>query len=747
MTSATDLDWSSVPAARALPRFSMARLVRSHTGDPKWARPSLLALLLLTAVTYLWGLGSAGYANDFYAAAVQAGTQSWKALFFGSLDSSNFITVDKPPASLWVMGLSGRLFGFNAWSMLAPQALMAVASVGFLYATVRRVAGPAAALFAGAAFAVMPVSALMFRYNNPDALLVLLLVAGAWFATRAIEDGRMRWLLLAGVCVGIGVLTKMGQALVVVPAFAVAYLVAAPNRLRTRIVHLLAGGAALIASAGWWIAIVELWPASSRPYIGGSTNNSVLQLALGYNGIGRLTGNEGGGLGGGGGGMPPAGARIGGGPGGAGGLFGGSTGWSRLFTGGMSTDASWLLPAALLALVAGLWVTRKAPRTDAARAALLLWGGWVLVTGAVFSFASGIIHEYYTVALVPGVAALLAVGCAVLWRERRHIIARLVLAMLAVGTGAWSFVLLHRAPAWNPWLRYVVLVAAVLAGVGLIAVIGRPARGRRWTSVGLGTLALAGLSAVAAPAAFTVNTVGAAHSGAIPTAGPAEASGFGGGMPGGGQILAQLREALQQGQLPNGAGMGSGLPTGGDLPGGGSAFGGEMPTGGFPAGGGGLPAGGGLPGGSGLPGGASSSSGGSPRFGGAPGAGAGPRGIGGASSVNRELVALLKQGSAGYRWVAAATGSMSAAPLELASREPVMAMGGFSGGDPAPTLAQFQRYVADGEVHYFIGGGGGGFGGGRNGSGSVATWVEQHYTSTTVGGTTVYDLTKPKASS
>ena len=184
-----------------------------------------------------------------------------------------------------------------------------MAAVGLLYLTVRRTSGPAAGLIAGAVLATTPVAALMFRFNNPDALLVLLMVAGAYCLVRALETASTRWLLLVGVLTGFGFLTKMLQALLVVPAFALVYLVAAPNPVRSRIGQLLAAGAALVVSAGWWIAIVTLIPAADRPYIGGSQNNSILELTLGYNGFGRLTGNETGSVGGGGGATGGGGAR------------------------------------------------------------------------------------------------------------------------------------------------------------------------------------------------------------------------------------------------------------------------------------------------------------------------------------------------------------------------------------------------------------------------------------------------------
>src|SRR3954462_7295945 len=276
----------------------------SREAQPRWVRPAVLTLLVATAVLYLWGLGSSGWANNYYAAAAQAGTQDWKAWLFGSLDSGNAITVDKPPAALWIMVASARLFGFSAWSLLVPQALMGVASVTLLHAAVRRWGGPGAGLLAGVVLALTPTAVLMFRFDNPDALLVLLLVAGAYATVRAIDAVSVRastwWLGAAGAAVGFGFLTKMGQALLVVPAFGPAYLVAGPTRLRTRLLQLLAALGSMIVSAGWFVALVELWPADSRPYIGGSTTNSLLELALGYNGLGRILGGSGNGGGGGG---------------------------------------------------------------------------------------------------------------------------------------------------------------------------------------------------------------------------------------------------------------------------------------------------------------------------------------------------------------------------------------------------------------------------------------------------------------
>ncbi len=494
-----------VRAGRA--RGRVARLLRGRAGDPVWARPALLGLLLATALLYMVGLSRSGWANEFYAAAVQAGTKSWMAFLFGSLDSSNFITVDKTPAFLWVMELSARIFGLSSWSLLLPQALEGVATVGVLYTTVRRWFGPAAATIAGAVMALTPVATLMFRFDNPDALLVLVMTLAAYGTTRAIESGRTRWLALAGALLGLGYLTKMLQAFLVLPAFALAYLWAGRPGLGKRIWQTFVAGAALLAAAGWWVAVDLLTPAASLPYVGGSTDNNILQLTFGYNGLSRITGGSGGAGGGGGG------------PGG--GAFGGATGIVRLFQADMGGQVSWLIPAALIALAVMLWVSRHAARTDRTRAAALLWGGWLLVTGLVFSFMSGIIHPYYTIALAPAIGALTGIGATGLWRIRHTSFARVTLAVALAVTAAWAWVLLDRSPSWLPWLRVVIVIAA-LGAAGLIlagpALRGVTARGR--TALAVAPVSLALIGALGGPLAYSIDTAATAHGGSIPSAGP-----------------------------------------------------------------------------------------------------------------------------------------------------------------------------------------------------------------------------------
>jgi 4-amino-4-deoxy-L-arabinose transferase-like glycosyltransferase len=697
-TMNTAPDISSVTAAPGdVGPGRMKRLVRGRPADPAWVRPSLLALLIGTAFLYIWGLGASGWSNSFYSAAVQAGSKSWKAFFFGSSDAANFITVDKPPASLWVMDLSARVFGVNAWSILMPQALEGVATVAVLYATVRRWFTPAAGLLAGSVLALTPVAVLMFRFNNPDALLVLLLTIAAYAVTRALEAASTRWLVLAGSLVGLGFLTKMMQAFFVVPAFGLVYLLAAPTPVRRRIWQLLLAGVAMFVAAAWWVVAVTLTPASARPYIGGSQHNSILELIFGYNGFGRLTGNETGSVTGGG-----AGNGLGG---TGGGNMWGPTGITRLFGSEMGTQISWLIPGALVALVGALWLSRREGRTSKLRAATVLWGTTLLVSGLILSLSKGIIHPYYTVALAPAIGALVGIGGTELWRHREHWTSRAFLSVGLAATAWWAYVLLGRTPSFESWLRPTILLTG-LAAAFTVLVIGRVKRG---IAVAIAVSSL--MTAVGAPVAFAIDTASTPHTGSIPTAGPSSGhggpGGFGGGGFGGGQ------PGAGRGGTAAGQGTGGfGTPPGNTGTTG--TTGGTPPTG---------TAGPGATGG----------------FGGRAGQGGG--GLLGSSTPSAALTAALKANASSYTWVAAAIGSNDASGYQLASGDPVMAIGGFNGSDPDPTLAQFEKLVAEGKIHYFIAGSVGTPNGGSNASSQISTWVSSHYTAVTIGGVTLYDLT------
>ena len=631
-------------------------------------RCAVTALLAATALLYCWNLSISGYGNDFYAAAAQAGGLSWKAWLFGSLDPGNVITVDKPPAALWVTGLFVRVFGLSSWSILLPQALMGVGTVGLVYLTTRRLLGslPAriatgGALLAGAVCALTPAAVLIFRFNNPDALLVLLMTAAAYCTVRACQAASWRWLVACGALLGFAFLTKMLQGLLVLPGFGLAYLLFAQTSWLRRARDLALGVVAVVVSAGWYVLLTVLWPASSRPYIGGSKDGTFMDLVLGYNGLARIVGNSGGSGSGGFGGGP-------GGNGATGTSFGGTPSLARLFSNEFGNEISWLLPAALLVLVIGLvLVVRRRLGRDLALG-LTVFGTWLVVTGVVFSYMSGTVHPYYTVALVPAIAVLVGGGAAVAWSRRSAVPGTLALVSLVVAAGGWGIVRAWRAGYAWPWLGIVVGVLMAAAIVALV--VTRRGSGRAVAAA----LVLALLAGGVATAAFSVSTTGTAHSGGVPTAVKTAKSGdmFGGG-PGGGR----------DGKAPSGGGAEVALPAGGALAGGARA-------------------GGGRPGGE-------------------------------ASSA--ELVALLKRTTT--QWAAAVNGAQSQGSLQLNSGRPVIAIGGFSGSDPAPTLAQFQQWVKDGKISYYVSSSGFRPGGGKS---EIQSWVEKNFTATKVGSATVYQL-------
>ncbi len=595
------------------------------------------AIAALAAVLYTWSLSSVGYANGYYAAAVKSASVSWKAFFFGSIDPGNFITVDKPPAALWLQALSARIFGFSSWSMLLPEAAAGVASVLILHRLVRRWAGDTAAHFAALAFALTPVAVVMFRYNNPDAVLTLLGLAAAWALWSALEGGRTRMLVLTGALVGLAFNVKMMQAFLVLPAFGLVYLWAGPPRLRRRIAQLLAAAGAMLVSAGWWIAIVALWPASARPYIGSTTDNSILSLVFGYNGLSRLFGRS-------------AGGGTGGGAPGGGTGFGGAANWLRMFNGEVGGQVAWLIPMALAGLLAGLWLTRRTPRTDRGRAGWVLWGTWALTCGVVFSLSSGIFHPYYTVQLAPAVAALAGAGGVALWRlGRRSPWLQWALPVAVVVTAGWGVVLLARTPTFVPWLRPMIIAGAAIGSVGLF--LG--SQFRRGTLVKIAA-AVALVTLLAGPTAYAVETVMHPASGSLASAGPSASSGFG-------------------------------------------------------------------------------------RIGG-----------GESTATDTALVDYLEANRGDATYLVATFGSQSSDSIIIATGKPVMTIGGFNGSDPAPTLAQFQQLVAEGQVRYVLvsgngaggGPGGGGPGGSTGTSQSISSWVTANGTPVTVSGsaTTLYDL-------
>lgn len=663
------LEAGGLPGAASSPTGLVGWLRRG--GRPWWSTPAMALIGVLTGVLYFHQLSKNAYSNTFYAAAVKSGTESWKAFLFGSLDPSSFITVDKPPGSLWVMEISGRIFGFSSISMLAPIALAGALAVVVVFHLVRRWTGDLAAVLASSALAVTPVVTAIFRSDEPDAIMTFFLVLAAWALWSALETGVTSRLVLCSALLGMAFLTKMLEAFVVVPAFPLVYLLFGPPKLGRRLVQLLWGALALVVASGWWVAVVELWPVGSRPYVDSSGDNSEVSLIFGYNGFGRLLGTS----------NP---YRIS--------LprnrlanrfsdlitsathFGSQPGWQRMFAPALGSQISWLIPVAGLGLVAGLWASRREPRTSLVRAGFVFWGTWALCGIVVLSSVQGTFHTYYVVEIAPALAALAGGGAIQMWRLGRSALRySWVLPVGVVASGFWAAHLLERAPTYDPSLPRVVEVTAVIgAGILFVALVGS----RRLPRMALvGLAAIGGLSAViaafAGPAAYSLYTVRNTTSSGNPTGGPAASTAQPSGRPspfdnpGLTKVLARLDRITEAQTAANG-----GVPP--------------------------------------------------------------------VTGVSPGMIQFLKAHRNGANWIVAVGGSTTAAPLILISGEPVMSMGGFTGSEPVPTLAQFERLADEGQIQYVLVGGGfggfggfgrfGGFGGGRglSAADAVDQWTLQH---------------------
>jgi 4-amino-4-deoxy-L-arabinose transferase-like glycosyltransferase len=677
----------AAPAPRPLERRSLALARPIHR---LLALPELIGVLALAGVLNLWGLSINGWANTYYAAAVRSMSSSWHDFLFASMDRSGLMTVDKPPLAFWVQALSARVFGYHPLSILVPQALMGIAAAGLIYDIVRRRFGRFAGFVAGIALATTPTVVAVSRHNNPDELLVLCTVAALWCALHALQTGRTRWLVWTGVCVGLGFETKMGVALMVVPAIVAAYLWVAP-RARGRLDafrQLLAGGAALVAVGGAWPLLVTLTPAADRPWISGTSDNSIWSLIFGYNGLGRLSGQTGGpaAVGGAGGGGP------GGGGGGASSLFGGPTGPFRLLQSALGDQAGWLLGFAIVSGL-GLLVVSRVRRSDARTGWLLVVGGSFLTTAVAFSLASGIFHPYYVSFLAPFAAALIGAGAGQMLAAGRS--AR-VLGPLAVAAGvATELVVLHEIDGRLGWATPVVIAVGGVCAVALATAL--PGRARPIVVA----VALAAL--LAAPATWAAQTLGHATNGTFPTGGAATTAGFGGG-PG----------------PRGGAGVRFGVvgATGGfRRPGG--------PMGRVPA----VPPGqapvpGGPPGGAGGPGGAR------------------PGGFGGDSTELKAVIRYAKSHGGGTIGVESQS---SAAAAIVSSDADVAGLGGFSGRESSVSVSWLANEVATGHLRWvLVDGQSMGFGGGaggdtRTGSQSALHVVSSTCKAVTVTNTKLYD--------
>jgi 4-amino-4-deoxy-L-arabinose transferase-like glycosyltransferase len=649
--------------------------------------PELLVLLLLAAVLDLWALDRNGWANDYYSAAVRSMSTSWHAFLYNSFDPAGVMTVDKPPLALWVEALSVRVFGFSSWAMLVPEALMGVATVGLAYDLTRRRFGRAPGFVAGLVLVVTPITVAISRHNNPDALLTLCVVAALWAIVRALEDGRTRWVVLSGICVGLGFETKMGAALLVVPALAAAYLWVAPRGRGAAVRQLLAGGGAMAVVGLAWPVLMWLTPAADRPWISGTADNSIWSLITDYNGLGRLDGQAGGP-----GGM--AGGPGGGGGGGAASVFGGGTGPLRLLDASLGGQAGWLVGAALAGGIALVALTRLR-RSDARTGWLIAAGGAFLTTAIAFSFAKGIFHPYYVAELAPFTAVLVGATAGVILRG--DIAARIV-APLVIAAGVISeLIVIDRAANDVRWAIGLIVVGGLI-GAGAGALMSGPLGGRARgvaLAVALGALLLA-------PGTWAVQTLGHATSGTFPAGGPADQGMGMGGRPGGGGRFG--------GRGGFGGGGGFAPPSGGTA---------VAPPAGFSLGGG--------------------TTGGAPPFGGG-GGGFGGGGMFGGNGNLTEALAYAKAHGGGTVAVSSQTG---ASATIISSGADVAGIGGFSGRESQVSTSWLAQAVRDGRIRYVLtDGSGGGLRGmgtdGRVGSTEVMAAVQQVGTQTSVSG--LYDL-------
>lgn len=613
------------------------------TAARSWHRVALAVILLLAVFLRFFRLEQEGYANLYYAATVKSMLTGWHNFFFVSFDPGGFVTVDKPPLGLWVQAASAALFGFNGISLLLPQTLAGVLSVLLLYHLVQRTFGPTAGLLAALTLTVTPISVAANRNNTMDSLLVFILLLAAWAVSRAAERGRLRWLLLCAVLVGLGFNIKMLQAFLVLPAFYLLYLVAPPLPWWKRLVHLALATVVLLVVSLPWVVAVDLTPPEQRPYVGSSQDNTVMELIIGHNGMARLLP----------GGLraltrssgpptpsgsrpfaPPPGTRPGQPPGaslpptrrpgqppavpltpsgrpgrpsapgrGVGRPFVneiGEPGLLRLFNHQLAGQVSWLLPLAGLVLLVAAWQTHLRFPLSQRHQSLLLWSAWLLPMVVFFSVAN-LFHRYYLEMLAPAIAALVGAGVVALWNDYRRPGWRGWLLPLALaGSSGVEACVLAGFPDWSRWLTPLMVGLCLAAGSVLVAARLARRSGRHiWTTVATAIGVLALLIPMAVWAFIPVWYGGDA---ALPYAGP--------------DLLTEPRRTT--------------------------------------------------------------------------------------SPDMERLVDYLLANRGDAAFLVATLNANTAAPIILATGEPVMALGGFSGGDPILTVDELAQETVDGTVRFFL---------------------------------------------
>ena len=414
-------------------------------------RLCLIAILAITAILYSWNLDKNGWANPYYSAAAQAGATDWKAWFFGSADLGNLITIDKTPLSVWVMGLSVRVFGLSSWSILLPQVLMGIATSWLIYRIIRTGQGAGAALFGTILYSSIPVVALMSRFNNPEPLMGLLVVAAAYFIVKATAEDRFHWYLLAGAALGFAFMAKQAQGLLILPAIVAVVLLTGSGPLRRKITGLAGATAAMVATGGWWILVVELWPANDRPYVGGSSGNSVLQLTTSYNGVQRFSRftNQDGVT------APAEPQSI---------LEVLRAGLGRLFNADFAQEAAWFIFPALACAV--LLVVLKDPTNRSKPSPAALLGAiWLFTVFGVLTFAGTMVHTYYTYSLAAPMALVIPMGFTLLATARARPVSRLIGSVVILASAYLASRIMEYSDGWPPGLQFAIVAVGVLASV------------------------------------------------------------------------------------------------------------------------------------------------------------------------------------------------------------------------------------------------------------------------------------------
>jgi 4-amino-4-deoxy-L-arabinose transferase-like glycosyltransferase len=704
-----------------------------------WDRIALAAVLALSIFMNFFQLGQNGYGNLYYAAGVKSMGDNWHNFFFASFDPGGFVTVDKPPLGFWLQTLSTKIFGFTPFSIFLPQALCGVLAVLLLYCLVRRHFGVLAGLVAALALAVSPITVVTDRNNTIDGTLALVLLLAAWAVIYACETGKLRWLLLSGVFVGLGFNIKMAEAYLVVPALAMAYLLCAPRKIWTRIWHLLLAVLVMLAISISWAVAVDLTPPSQRPYVGSTQDNSELSLAFGYNGLNRIKigGNAYEGR------RPRAGSlnratptsgspALGTGISEAsqqssytvrektngatnplpspfqagnnasntmgqfqGGPFGsGAIGPFRLFSVSLGGQIAWLLPFALLAIVALACERRFNFQKDRQQLGLVLWGFW-LVAMATFFTLDASFHQYYMTEMAPGLCALVGIGLVVMWRQYRSRGWRgWLLPIALLGTAAAQIYMLMSYPSWSQWLSPLIGILTALVVITLVFLRLKP---RLYLSQSALRAAGAAVSAgllvlLVGPTVWAGYSVAHNTESSFPTAGPTAQNNPGGSAN------------ARRGSFSRGTGNGMGRL------GGQNGFGG--PGGGFAG------------------------------F------------VDGFAQSDPALISYLEAHQGNAKFLVATPNANTADSIILSTNKPVMAMGGFMGRDPILTIGDLQTLIKNGTVRFFLvnsqgsmqrlrgqipgsnffsgsagrnGAAFGGFGGfGGFGQNSLSTWVTGH---------------------